>query len=100
MSSGSVCGVASTFEDIDEIERRCRFPDCRHDREPGCAIRAALTDGTLDPARLASRQKLGRELRSIAMRETPGAQRAAGRAFSRVVKKAARNARWKNGVFD
>src|SRR5262249_886459 len=51
-------GVSSTFEDVEAIERRCRFPDCRHDGEPGCAIRAALADGTLDPSRLASRQKL------------------------------------------
>jgi ribosome biogenesis GTPase len=93
-------GVSSTFEDLEEIERRCRFPDCRHDREPGCAIRAALADGTLDPARLASRQKLERELRSIAIRETPGAQRAASRAFSRMIKNTARTARWKNGVYD
>jgi ribosome biogenesis GTPase / thiamine phosphate phosphatase len=93
-------GASPTFEDIDEIERRCRFPDCGHEREPGCAIRAALADGTLDPARLASRQKLERELRSIAMRETPGARRAAGRSFARMVKGHAKAARWKNGVYD
>ena len=93
-------GVSSTFEDVEEIERRCRFPDCRHDREPGCAIRAALADGTLDPSRLASRQKFERELRSIAMRESPHAQRAAGRAFGRMARAHAKTARWKNGVYD
>jgi ribosome biogenesis GTPase len=93
-------GVASAFEDVEEIERRCRFPDCRHDREPGCAIRAALADGSLDPSRLASRQKLERELRSIAMRESPHAQRVAGRAFGRMVRAHAKAARWKNGAYD
>jgi ribosome biogenesis GTPase len=93
-------GVSSAFEDIEEIERRCRFPDCQHEREPGCAVRAALADGSLDPTRLASRQKLERELRSIAMRESPHAQRAAGRAFARMVKAHSKNARWKNGAYD
>ncbi|MDQ6920998.1 MAG: hypothetical protein M3170_05305, partial [Candidatus Dormibacteraeota bacterium] len=42
--------------------------DCRHEGEPGCAVAAALADGTLDPARWASYQKLQRELRSIEVR--------------------------------
>jgi ribosome biogenesis GTPase len=40
----------------------CRFSDCGHQDEPGCAVRAALEDGTLDPDRLRSYRKLQREL--------------------------------------
>jgi len=56
------------FEDIEQLALACRFPDCEHLTEPGCAIKAALADGSLDPGRLASYRKLQRELRSIAAR--------------------------------
>ena len=58
----------SLFEDIEALELKCRFTDCEHRTEPGCAVKAALTDGSLDPGRLASYRKLQRELRSIAAR--------------------------------
>jgi ribosome biogenesis GTPase len=54
-------GVAETFADVDEIAALCRFGNCRHEEEPGCAVRAALAAGTLDPARLENWRKLGRE---------------------------------------
>ncbi len=44
-------GVAATFEDIQALASRCRFSDCGHTNEPGCAVRAALDDGSLDPGR-------------------------------------------------
>jgi ribosome biogenesis GTPase len=49
------------FDDIAELAEHCRFRDCRHQAEPGCAVRAAIADGQLDPARLASFHKLGTE---------------------------------------
>ena len=49
------------FSDIDELAERCRFGDCRHREEPGCAVRAALDDGTLSAARLEHARKLERE---------------------------------------
>lgn len=52
----------SAFPDIDELAASCRFRDCRHESEPECAVTAAVTTGTLDPARLASYRQLGREL--------------------------------------
>lgn len=55
-------GVATTFEDVEEIVSACRFSDCRHRKEPGCAVHAALESGALDEARWASYQKLQREL--------------------------------------
>lgn len=54
-------GVAETFRDISEFAARCRFRDCRHESEPGCAVRAALEQGTLDGDRLANMKKLQRE---------------------------------------
>ncbi len=55
-------GLDATFADIDELAAACRFSDCRHDREPGCAVRGAIDAGSLDASRLASRRKLEREL--------------------------------------
>jgi ribosome biogenesis GTPase / thiamine phosphate phosphatase len=53
--------VAAAFPDIDALARDCRFGDCSHAVEPGCAIAAAVGAGTLDPDRLASYRKLLRE---------------------------------------
>jgi ribosome biogenesis GTPase len=60
--------VDEAFADVVELAAECRFSDCRHDTEPGCAIRAAIADGTLDPERLKSYYKLQRELAAIARR--------------------------------
>jgi ribosome biogenesis GTPase len=58
--------LVNVFEDIEELTLRCRFTDCAHDTEPGCAIKAALDAGTLDAERLRSYRKLQRELRAVA----------------------------------
>jgi ribosome biogenesis GTPase / thiamine phosphate phosphatase len=55
-------GIAATFSDIDALIDECRFSDCSHGGEPGCAIVNALTNGTLAPDRWASWQKLQAEL--------------------------------------
>jgi ribosome biogenesis GTPase / thiamine phosphate phosphatase len=57
----STDGLDETFAEIDELARGCRFADCRHEDEPGCAVRAAIDAGELDPDRLASLRKLERE---------------------------------------
>jgi ribosome biogenesis GTPase len=54
-------GLDRTFGDVDELAAGCRFGNCQHHGEPGCAIAAALADGTLDPARHESWRKLQRE---------------------------------------
>jgi ribosome biogenesis GTPase / thiamine phosphate phosphatase len=54
-------GVAEVFDDILAISLECRFTNCTHADEPGCAIRAALTQGVLAPARLARWRKLTTE---------------------------------------
>jgi len=58
--------LAKIFEDIEELALQCRFSDCGHETEPGCAIKSALADGTLDAGRLKSYRKLLRELRAVA----------------------------------
>jgi ribosome biogenesis GTPase len=60
--------LEEAFADVEEIAATCRFHDCAHGVEPGCAVRAALADGSLPQERYASWQKLQRELRSIAIR--------------------------------
>ena len=59
-------GLENFFEDIEELALSCRFTDCAHNTEPGCAIKAAINHGTLDAVRLDSYRKLQRELRAIA----------------------------------
>ena len=54
-------GIETAFADIEELSRRCRFSDCTHTSEPGCAVLRALADGTLDDARLESYRKLKTE---------------------------------------
>jgi ribosome biogenesis GTPase len=44
---GSDDGISEGFSDIEELFSRCRFSDCRHKNEPGCAVKAALADGPL-----------------------------------------------------
>jgi ribosome biogenesis GTPase / thiamine phosphate phosphatase len=54
--------LGSAFADIEELAAGCRFNDCHHDREPGCAVVAAVESGALSEARLASYSKLQREV--------------------------------------
>ncbi len=68
--------VSDTFREIESLAEGCRFRDCTHAGEPGCAVQGALGDGTLDPQRLASLQKLQREQEFEAAREDPNLQRA------------------------
>jgi ribosome biogenesis GTPase len=58
-----------TFADVAELAAQCRFNDCSHQTEPGCAVRAALEDGTIGPERWDSHRRLQRELRALAIRK-------------------------------
>jgi ribosome biogenesis GTPase len=51
-------GIERAFADVFDLMDHCRFRDCKHDREPGCAVRAAIEDGRLDPDRAASLERL------------------------------------------
>jgi ribosome biogenesis GTPase len=61
-------GLDQVFGDIEALVAQCRFSNCGHIGEPGCAIRAALSAGDLDPSRWASYAKLRRELRAVEVR--------------------------------
>jgi ribosome biogenesis GTPase len=61
-------GLDATFADVEEFAADCRFGDCSHVHEPGCAVLAAVDSGGLPHDRLQSWRKLQRELRAIAMR--------------------------------
>jgi ribosome biogenesis GTPase / thiamine phosphate phosphatase len=62
-------GTLEAFQDIQEIGTACHFRDCRHEQEPRCAVREAVADGRVAAARLASYQKLQRELAHQAERQ-------------------------------
>jgi ribosome biogenesis GTPase / thiamine phosphate phosphatase len=58
--------VAENFSDIDALSEQCKFRDCKHEREPGCAVRGAIDNGTLDPARYSHYLKLRDEVADAA----------------------------------
>ncbi len=62
-------GLDGTFSDIAELAGECRFTDCTHSHEPGCAVTAATQTGRLDPARLVSYHKQQRELLAMAAKK-------------------------------
>ncbi len=64
-------GLQTAFEDVQQLAAGCRFGDCSHATEPGCAVLSAVDEGRLDPARLESYRKLQSELRSLEVREDP-----------------------------
>jgi ribosome biogenesis GTPase len=67
-------GVESAFDDVVDLAAACRFSDCRHGGEPGCAVRAAIADGRLAEDRLDSHRKLERELAHAARQGDPRAR--------------------------
>lgn len=54
-------GIHDTFADVEALAAECRFADCRHEGEPGCAVSEAIRSGELEPGRLESWRKLVRE---------------------------------------
>lgn len=72
-------GFTEVFEDIGALAAGCRFRDCGHRAEPGCAVRAAVDDGRIDAGRLASYLKLQDELRAVEARADERAQQEAKR---------------------
>lgn len=87
--TGSEDGIASVFPDIELLSESCRFRDCTHDHEPGCAVRAAVETGSLPPERLASYHKLLNEAQAAAAR-TDARLRAQRERKSKMISKAAK----------
>lgn len=81
-------GIEAVFEDVAALERQCRFSDCGHESEPGCAVRAAIETGTLTPERLKRYRKLQREDRRNT--ETVAERNQRYRAFAKKVRAAAK----------
>ena len=79
-------GLAAAFSEIEELGSECRFRDCGHDREPGCAVKAAIADGSLDRRRFDSYRKLQRELERIEERKTAHERRSEAKRFARSIK--------------
>lgn len=94
-------GLGEMFGDVEELAGRCRFSDCAHHEEPGCAVQAALADGTLDERRWRSYGKLQRELAALARRTDAAARRAYQREWHQkvvVAGKSQRSAERENSV--
>lgn len=72
------------FDDIERLAADCRFADCTHRGEPGCAVVAAVASGKLDPGRLESFHKLGRELAFLARRQDKASHRQQDKARGRM----------------
>lgn len=68
-------GVQAAFSDVEALAAGCRFRDCRHEREPGCAVRAAVEEGVVSEERLESHRKLQREAAFHARRASEHASR-------------------------
>jgi ribosome biogenesis GTPase len=76
-------GISSTFADIEAYAEQCRFSDCRHNGEPGCAVQGALDSGELEQRRLDNYKKLLREdaLNSASLSERRASDKALGRFY-------------------
>jgi ribosome biogenesis GTPase / thiamine phosphate phosphatase len=84
-------GFDSTFQDVADLASECRFSDCAHETEPGCAVREAVASGTLAPERLESYRKLQGELAHLERRidkRLAAEERRKWRNFSRSRRKA------------
>ena len=77
-------GVNTTFADITSLAEQCRFGNCQHDSEPGCAVQNAIGQGELEARRLSSYQKLMREqaFNSATLAE----KRARDKSFGKMIK--------------
>ena len=82
--------VAETFPDIDELVLQCRFNDCAHLSEPGCAVSAAVADGDLDEGRLARWRALRAEVEAAEARSDPAAGRRRAQQRSRTPREGSR----------
>jgi len=85
-------GLNAAFDDVARLGEGCRFRDCRHEAEPGCAVRGAVEAGELSEERLASYHKLQTEVRHLDARADLGLQRLEKSRW-RSIQKAARSHR-------
>jgi ribosome biogenesis GTPase / thiamine phosphate phosphatase len=86
-------GLDDTFEEIGHLAESCRFRDCRHESEPGCAVKRAIEDGGMEAQRLSSFQKLKREMEYNDRRKDAAAQSELKKRWKRI-HKAMRRPSW------
>jgi ribosome biogenesis GTPase len=95
-------GVAAVFAgveaEVEALAEACRFKNCAHGQEPGCAVQAALGDGRLDPARWDSWRKLQRELAHERLKDDPLARKATQREWIALMKSARTHMRDKRRI--
>jgi ribosome biogenesis GTPase len=90
-------GLAATYADVETIARECRFRDCTHRTEPGCAVREALADGRLEPRRWAGYEKLRREAAHVARQADRSLREAEQRRWKMISKSVGEHMRRKYG---
>ena len=90
-------GLDAVFAEIAALAAQCRFRDCRHDGEPGCAVRRAVKTGELAAERLEHYLELEREAQAYAERHDVRLRRQEGRMWGQLHREAARLRRWKGG---
>ncbi len=83
-------GIARVFADIEAIAAQCRFRDCIHEHEPGCAVQAAVEAGSLDPARVANHRAMLSELDDLD-RESQLRSRLEKKRHAKILSKAVRS---------
>ncbi len=86
-------GIALTFADVEALAVGCRFADCTHGQEPGCAVVAAVAAGDLDPDRLEGWHRIHRELANAELRRDVAAWRASNRKLGRMYRDVGRAAK-------
>lgn len=91
-------GLSNAFEDVEALASQCRFSDCSHRSEPGCAIRAAIAHGELPADRFAAYQKLEREAYRSVLATDALARRAERKKWSQISKSVDVHMRFKYGA--
>ncbi len=90
-------GLDAVFGDVTTLAAQCRYRDCTHHSEPGCAVIHAVDEGTLDPERLDHYRKLQREAAAYELRHNERQRRATERQGGRLSDEAAKARRFKEG---
>lgn len=90
-------GLADAFSDVESFAADCRFTDCAHETEPGCAVRAAISAGRLSETRLESQRKLGREAEVQARKHDAALRASAKQRWKAITKSNRRRTQLKYG---
>lgn len=91
-------GLATAFDDVERTAEGCRFRDCRHQSEPGCAVRVALDVGDLDPDRFRAYRKLEREAHRAELANDAVARKAERRKWTSMIRGVERHMQQKYGA--